>query len=164
MRKAVEMLMAIGFAFDASARDAWYQDLGTDSPLLLALLHSESDLDLARMYLTRSIETDVRGVTELTRSFLHGLVASRTGDPELAVAQFARLDSVPARLNTFDLGWGLRNHSILLRAEAYEEIADTARALAHYERFVGLWPDADTLAMTLVLRARRGIERMGGQP
>jgi tetratricopeptide (TPR) repeat protein/tRNA A-37 threonylcarbamoyl transferase component Bud32 len=148
-------------AFDAEPLAAWTQDLEIDHPLWNALLLSHSDTARARAYLDSSLVTETRFLGQASRSFLHGLVAARTGDHSRAVELFTRIDSIPATLVAYDGSWGLRPLSYALRADSYVALGDTAAAIDYYERFIGMWADADSLAVAHVERARRRLQSLG---
>jgi len=161
LRRDMAFRIALGLAFDLSKMASWVRADQLEHPMWHALLNSESDPSSARRHLESSLQTETLGVSEATRSFLHGLVAQRIGDDLLALQQFSRVDSLPLRLETFDFGWGLRIHSYLLRAEAYEALGDTALALEYYQRFQNAWLTGDELIAPLLRRAELGAARLG---
>jgi len=130
------------------------------SPLWDALLASERDPTAARIHLDGSLGYDFPGLRPATEYYLEAIVASRLGDDSLAARLFSAIDSLPLRVAYFDPSWGLRGLSVLLRAEAYENLADTGQALQNYERFLAEWVDAEAQAELLVDQARENISRL----
>ena len=106
LRRYAALRVSIGLAFDHAALSSWLGDSDVASALWNALLNSESDLTGARAHLEASLDTTILGLSESSRSFLHGLVAQRTGDFRLAVSQFSRIDSLPLSLEVFRYGVG----------------------------------------------------------
>jgi tetratricopeptide (TPR) repeat protein/TolB-like protein len=149
-------------AFDPDPLAAWADGLEIDHPLWNAVLLSHSDTARARAYLDSSLVTETLAVSDVARSFLHGVVAARAGDHARAVGLFSRSDSIPLPLVSYSGGWGLRGLSYALRADSYAALGDTSAAIDYYDRFLALWANADSLAAPHVERARGQREALGG--
>ncbi|UCG88246.1 MAG: hypothetical protein JSW71_06785, partial [Gemmatimonadota bacterium] len=162
LKRDAALRLVIAAAFDPEPLASWAEGLGIDHPLWNAVLYSHSDTARARGYLDSSLVTEAEFVSAVSRAFLHGLVATRTGDHALAVGLFSRVDSIPLSLTAYNSGWGLRALSLALRADSYAALGDTAAAIGHYERFTGMWANADSLATGHVERAWARMEALEG--
>jgi tetratricopeptide (TPR) repeat protein len=160
LKRDAALRLVIAAAFDRQPLTSWTEELEIEHPLWNAVLYSHSDTALARAYLDSSLVTETRFLGDAGRSFLHGLVAARTGDHALAVGLFSRIDSIPLSLTAYNSGWGLRALSLALRADSYAALGDTAAAIGYYERFIGMWANADSLAAPHVERARARMEKL----
>ena len=149
-------------AFDPGPLAAWVDGVEIDHPLWNAVLLSHSDTARARAYLDSSLVTETLAVSDVARSFLHGVVAARAGDHARAVGLFSRSDSIPLPLTGFSSGWGLRALSLSLRADSYAALGDSASAIDYYDRFIATWANADSLAAPHVERARGRRAALGG--
>lgn len=58
--------------------------------------------------------------------------------------------------------WGITylGPSLLRRAEAYEQLGETEKAIEFYRRFIKLWESADPELQPLVARARRSLDQL----
>jgi tetratricopeptide (TPR) repeat protein len=151
--------LAIPLSLDRDALDWWLDGSEPASPLWQVLLLGQSDPASARAQLRGARDVRFAESDGTYEAFLLGRAASQVGDHALAVQQFARLDSIPLRLDVLKTAWGFRALSYLLRAEAYHALGRSDSAAAYAERFIGAWTDADSLARPLVERARRSLER-----
>ncbi len=160
LRRSVTFDVAPALASDDSALAAWDDGLGLDIPLWRALVVSKRDSVTAHALLRQAVGSKVPGVSQAERAFILGVVATRIGDQGQAGELFARLDSLPLRVDGPDRAWGLRSLSYLMRARAYEANRDTQRAVQSYEHFIGAWTNADSLTKPLVDEARRDLRRL----
>jgi tetratricopeptide (TPR) repeat protein len=163
LRRDAALRLVIAAAFDPQPLAAWTEGLEIEHPLWNAVLYSHSDTARARSFLTSSLTTPTEFVGDVTRSFLHGVVAARTGGHVLAVALLSRSDSIPLDLTAYRSGWGLRALSLALRADSYAALADTSTALRYYQQFIDTWANADSLAVGHVERVRGRMEVLGGR-
>ncbi len=162
LREAVTMSLATALMLDSTSLASWDRNVTVTDPLWRSLAAGQSDTAQAKRLLRSSIDSGSARLSEATRSYLHGVIASRLGDHRLAISQFTRMDSIPLRLdNVMDVGWGLRSLSELRRAQSYEALRDTANARLHYAAFMKLWAPADTLARMLVQEAARRSAQLG---
>jgi serine/threonine protein kinase/tetratricopeptide (TPR) repeat protein len=160
LKRDAALRLVIAAAFDPQPLASWTEGLEIEHPLWNAVVYSHSDTALAQAYLDSSLVTETLFLGDASRSFLHGLVAARTGDHALAVGLFSRVDSIPLSLTAYNSGWGLRALSLALRADSYAALGDTAAAIGYYERFIGMWASADSLAVSHVERARARMEEL----
>ncbi len=100
------------------------------------------------------------GMTDASRYFVLGAIASAAGDSRLSAQLYSRLDSIPHSLTGPTMGWGLQALSRLLRAEEYEVLGESERALEEYRTFTTAWSGADSLVAPLIERAQLGIARL----
>ena len=135
-RDAVERIAIISGA-NHPALVSFASGLEWDEPFWKVLLQADADLTTTRAQLLELVETDMPALSETSRAFLLGLMASRAEEYALAAELFSRLDSLPSSLGGVDASWGLRTLSYRLRAEAYEAGGDAERA----REWEGLWGD-----------------------
>ena len=155
LRTHAALRIAVPLASHPAALAAYAENVDSDHPLWQALLAKDLDSATAVEYIARSATVEPPRMSEAARSFLAGEVASRSGLHGIAAALFTRLDSLPLGVELLDVDWGLRGLSLFRRAEAYEALGDTVRALTNYDRIVALWPHADSLTLPIVQEARR---------
>ncbi len=164
LHRDVAQRLVTALAFDPQTLVAWADGSEIRAPLWNALRFSESDTARARTFLQESLAGEHPGFSDVTTSTLHGLVAARVGDHRLAVELYSPIDSVPLHLSGYSTMWGSHALSLMLRADSYAALGDTALALRYYERFTGDWANADSLAVVHVERVRGEMERLrGGQ-
>jgi serine/threonine protein kinase/tetratricopeptide (TPR) repeat protein len=96
-------------------------------------------------------------------AFAWGDALSRLGDRRRAVQAFAKLDAPVPQLAYFraDPRWLLVVRSWFERGRLYEQMGDTAHAVAMYEKFINAWREADPPLQPLVREAREGMARLG---
>ncbi len=81
-----------------------------------------------------------------------------SGDLETARATYEQL------IEDRDLGWEAQEYWILGHYELgriYEQLADTARAIDYYSRFLSIWKDGDD-ELSIIDEARRRIQGLLG--
>ncbi|MDH3222485.1 MAG: protein kinase [Gemmatimonadota bacterium] len=98
-----------------------------------------------------------RELAGATRAYILGRFAQRIGRLDEAIRHFSYLDSLSHSVQDRDYGWGLLSLSHFRRAQAYQELGDSAAADALYRRFSESWDEADDLAPPLGAQAREAL-------
>ncbi len=131
-----------------------------DAELALA----RHDTVRARMRVQRHylqpITTEFTGEQGFIRSFAWGDVLSRLGEPRLAIAAFARLDSADFR--AAHPGYLVRSYAE--RGAMYEQLHEFDRAIEYYQRFADAWKHADRELQPQVEQAQRRIQALRDRP
>ncbi|UCF21117.1 MAG: protein kinase [Gemmatimonadota bacterium] len=82
------------------------------------------------------------------------------GRDSLVIDLAILLDVQPYAIERMDPAWGLLSLSYLTRARSYEALADTAKALRYYRRFVTAWGDAEPDLKLMTAEAQRALTRL----
>ena len=127
--------------------------------------------DAERMLMTLALGTAP------SHYFLMGHVAQTIGLDSLALTYYERMDPLrsqprlsslipssvlPYAILKLDGDWGLLSLSYLERAQSYEALGDSTRAIEYYERFLEIWRDAEPDLQHYNEEARRGLTRLRG--
>jgi tetratricopeptide (TPR) repeat protein len=157
LRNRVSPSLAVAFAFDDSALQAWGAVPDLDDPLWRSLVAVARGDDDAGRLLDAALLSDAPRVTDMTESFVQGALALRIGRANTALRLLSRLDSIPLRVDQLETRWGILGSSFLLRGDAYLVLGDTGRAVTAYERYVDRSSENDPLTAALLRGAREVI-------
>jgi TolB-like protein len=96
------------------------------------------------------------------RVMARAMVVSGLGDDRRAVEMLEAIDPArfPASQDIMEPTWPMYVRSHLRRGQLYERIGEAAKAIAAYEKFVSLWPDADGPVAAQVKEARMAVARL----
>lgn len=140
---------------------SWRGDLSSDNPLWNALEAAGAEPPLAGAELDRLLER-AGPDRDALYAFVLGMSALDAGRPLVADRLFARLDSIPFRMDGFDLRWGLRTRSVALRGRAATSKGAPEEARRHYQRTLSLWTAPDSTIASLAGSVRTEFSGLQG--
>ena len=160
LRNDVTLRVASGFAQDDESASYWDRYVSVDHPLWRALRLVAVEPTVATAQFILAMEAATPSMTRASRAFVLGATAHRLGQSRLAAGLLARLDSLPHRLDAFDMGWGLQAVARRLRADALRSTGNDEQAATQLRFFVDGWKNADSLTSGLVQNARAVLSQL----
>lgn len=159
LRNAMTLRIGTALVQDPEAYRIWERKADPDSHMWEALGLEPGCGDSSRCF-EEALNRATGRTDEAIRTFLIAWKAQRSGQDALAHRLFSRLDSIPSKITAFDSNWGLTANSLLRRAEISHEGGDLSAAEMAIQRFLSLWPEADSMGQILVRRARIRLQRI----
>ncbi len=95
------------------------------------------------------------------RSIGRALLLADLGDQRRAAEVLESIDMkrmVPGNFVEVGWPWYVRSHAI--RGRLYEQLGDRPKAIAAFEKFLSLWPDAEAPLQPQLREARESIARL----
>jgi tetratricopeptide (TPR) repeat protein len=158
LRRSISLDLALALAFDDEALRAWGEASGPPDPLWAALFAVAENRPDANRLVDNALTATTPRLSEATSRFIRAYLAFRVGRADTALRLLASLDSIPLRADGFEARWAIRGSSLLMTADTYSALGDSASASAYYERFVALWVAGDPLTQPLIERAQRALQ------